>query len=61
LKSRKVLLLSLTCRRGHVDLRSAAVEDFAAKEKQGDHNEDDKNDEDGDDAGTRSTTFSMFE
>ena len=49
--------LSLACRRGHVDLRSAAVKEFAAKEKQRDNNKDYENDEYGDHAGTRSTTF----
>jgi hypothetical protein len=49
--------LSLACRSGHVDLCSPAVEEFAAKEKQRDGNQDYENDEHGDDAGTRSTTF----
>ena len=48
---------SLACRRGHVDLCSAAVEEFAAKEKQRNGDQDYENDEHGDDAGTRSTTF----
>ena len=48
---------SLACRRGHVDLCSAAVEEFAAKEKQCNGDQDYENYEHGDDAGTRSTTF----
>jgi hypothetical protein len=48
---------SLARWRGHVDLCSPAVEEFAAKEKQRNGNQDYENDEHGDDAGTRSTTF----
>ena len=48
---------SLACRRGHVDLCSAAVKEFAAKEKQRNDDQDYENDEHGNDAGTRSTTF----
>jgi hypothetical protein len=52
------LSLSLACRRGDFDVCSTAtVEEFAAKEKQRDDNQDYENDEHGDDAGTRSTTF----
>ena len=52
------MFLLLASGRGHVDLCSAAaVKDFAAKEKQHDDNEDYENDEHGDDAGARSTTF----
>ena len=56
--TRQRVPLSLAGWRGHVDLCSAAaVEEFAAKEKQRDGNQDYKNNEHGDDAGTGSTTF----
>jgi hypothetical protein len=48
----------LRLRRCHVDLgAAAAIEEFAAKEKQRYGDQDNENHQDGDDAGARSSTF----